>query len=334
MIMVSATQVLLAGALDLLIGDPRWLPHPVRLIGRAISACEGFLRKFCSTPGAERGAGALLVIAIVVPVYLLAALLVDLLDGLEHPGAAVIGSMFIVFLIATTIAARELIHSVKRVVASIGDGELESARRAVSMIVGRDTKSLDENGVLRAAIETLAENLSDGVVAPLLYLSAGGLPLALAYKAVNTLDSMVGYKNDRYRYFGWAAARLDDLANYVPARITGMLIVVSLYLYTLAQRTGSAAEETKKAFSVMLRDGRNHTSPNSGVPEAAMAGALRIQLGGPSMYGGVVYEKPFIGDRGPDDYLMASRKALVLAFITAVIALMMSAGISDLRGLL
>ena len=331
--MVTATQVLLAGAVDLLIGDPSWLPHPVRLIGRAISACEGFLRRFCSTPGAERVAGVLMVAAIVTPVYLLAALAVEALTGLEHPGAAIFGSVSLIVLIATTIAARELIFSVKRVVAAISDGDLESGKRAVSMIVGRDTKSLDERGVLKAAIETLAENLSDGVVAPLMYLAVGGLPLALTYKAVNTLDSMVGYKNDRYRYFGWAAARLDDVANFIPARITGLLIVAALFLYALGKRTGGVMQETRKAFAIMLRDGRNHTSPNSGVPEAAMAGAVRVRLGGPSTYGGIVFNKPFIGDMDADDYLAASRKALILATITSVVAVVMTAGVSVLRSL-
>lgn len=331
---ITATQVLLAGALDLAIGDPRWMPHPVRLIGRAVSSVEQVLRRFCSGPRGERFAGVLLVLAIVPPVYLLTALIVNLLGGLSSSGAGVVGTVLLVYLIGTTIAARELVLSVKRVVASIADGDLEAGRRQVGMIVGRDTKDLSEQGVLKAAIESLAENLSDGVVAPLFYLAIGGLPLALAYKAVNTLDSMVGYRNERYRYFGWAAARLDDLANYLPARIAGMLIVASVFLVALLQRPGSAAAESHAAAVVMFRDGGNHPSPNSGVPEAAMAGALGVRLGGPSAYGGVLFEKPFIGDGPSNDYLAASRAALATAVLASLLAVLATAAVAALRGAL
>lgn len=332
MITATAAQVLLAGALDLVIGDPRWLPHPVRIIGKAISACEGFLRRICSTHAAQRMAGTLLVAVIVLPVYLLAASLTDLLGSASHPGAVVLGSVILVYLMATTIATRELILSVQRVIASVEQGDLESGRRLVGMIVGRDTKDLNGQGVLKAAIESLAENLSDGVVAPLFYLTIGGLPLALVYKAINTLDSMVGYRNERYRYFGWAAARLDDAANYLPARITGLLIVAAVFLFSLATGMTAAVRESQRSFAVMLRDGRKHPSPNSGVPEAAMAGAVHIRLGGPSIYGGIVVEKPVIGNETAVEYLAASRTALRLAGISSVMAIALAAGAVAMRG--
>ncbi len=324
---VTASQVLLAGAIDLAIGDPRWLPHPVRIIGRAISGCERGLRKACSTPSGERLAGVILVLIIVLPVYVLAAYVSNQLNR-----SAELGYLFSTVLIATTIAAHELIFSVKRVV-DVSAVNVEAGRQAVSMIVGRDTKDLDERGVLRAAIETLAENLSDGVVAPLFYLAIGGLPFAFAYKAINTLDSMVGYKNDRYRYFGWASARLDDAVNYVPARITGVLIIAAFFLYAVVKRTGEVFPATRRAFSIMLRDGRNHPSPNSGVPEAAMAGALAIQLGGPSVYGGFLVEKPTIGDAETVDYRSAARIALQLATTTSIAAIALTSGAAALRSL-
>ena len=164
------------------------------------------------------------------------------------------------------------------------------------MIVGRDTQHLSEEGVLRATVETVAENLSDGIIAPLFYLAVGGLPFAMTYKAVNTLDSMVGYKNDRYLLFGRASARLDDIANFIPARITGLLVVIAVFLLTLAGKAGRPAINARRALTVMLRDGRKHSSPNSGFPEAAVAGGLGVILGGPSTYGGIVIEKPYIGE--------------------------------------
>ena len=190
------------------------------------------------------------------------------------------------------------------------------------MIVGRDTQNLDEKGVLRAVIETVSENLSDGVIAPLFYLAIGGLPLAIAYKAINTLDSMVGYKNEKYLSFGWAAAKLDDAANFIPARVTGLLVVLASYCYYLLRKPGSALSVARASFQVMKRDGRNHTSPNSGIPEAAMAGALGVRLGGPSTYGGVLVQKPFIGDAVSEDYRTASEQAVAIVVLAAVIAVL------------
>ncbi len=334
MTMVSATQVLLAFMVDLLIGDPAWLPHPVRLIGRAISTGERALRRLCSSPEGERLAGVVLVFGIVGSTYLAGAFTAELLSGLVHPAAAGLGSAALIYFISTTIASRELLRSAHRVIAAVRDGDLKGGRQHVSMIVGRDTAELSEQGVLKATIETLAENLSDGVVAPLLYLAIGGLPLALAYKAVNTLDSMVGYKNDRYRHFGWAAARLDDAANFVPARLSGLIIVASAFLYTLTQNSRGALDAARSAFLIMVRDGRKHPSPNSGVSEAAMAGALGVRLGGPSSYGGMVSAKPFIGQEAGTDYLAAAQRALVLVALSSAVAAGVAAGVAAVRGLL
>ncbi len=329
--MISAEVLVLAFALDLLIGDPSWLPHPVRLIGNAISALERFFRRFVASPAGERAAGIALVLAIVLPAYFLTDGIVRLLELLSERYSPFAGTAALVVLASTTIATRGLLHSAGLVIAAVREGDRESARQHVSMIVGRDTRELSEKGMLRATIETLAENLSDGVAAPLLYLALGGLPLAMAYKAINTLDSMVGYRNERYRSFGWAAARLDDAANYVPARLSGLIIVASVFLFTLVRGAGSAISAARRAFFVMLRDGRKHPSPNSGVPEAAMAGALDVRLGGPSHYGGIVCEKPFIGDSEERDYLEASQRALRLVMISSIAAATIAAA---LRGIL
>jgi adenosylcobinamide-phosphate synthase len=202
---------------------------------------------------------------------------------------------------------------------------------------------------LRATIETLSENASDGIIAPMIYFAIGGLPLAMAYKAINTLDSMVGYKNERYLNFGWASARLDDIANFVPARITGSIIVISGFMVSafvsLAQRcsrltrskqsiTDSHGISGLRAFRVMIRDGGKHASPNSGIPEAAMAGALGVQLGGPSEYAGVVYEKPFIGEERRNSeaaYLYASGMALKITKVTSILGLFAALAILYLR---
>ncbi len=281
---MPAMVILSAFLLDLALGDPRWLPHPVRAMGWLIQRTEAALRHFTTSPRSEKYAGALLVVLVVLPAYGLSTLLLFLASSCSP----VLGVIIAVLLASTTLAAHDLARSARSVSVRLGKGDLAGARQALSMIVGRDTANLDEQAITRAAVETVAENASDGVIAPLFYLALGGPALAMAYKAVNTLDSMVGYKNAAYKNFGWAAARLDDLANFVPARITAVLL--SLAAWCLSGASGSAA------VRVSLRDGRKHTSPNSGYPEAAVAGALGLRLGGPSAYGGQVLAKPVIGD--------------------------------------
>ncbi|ABQ24260.1 adenosylcobinamide-phosphate synthase CbiB [Geotalea uraniireducens] len=276
----SAAVIIVAVLLDLLLGDPRWLPHPVVGIGRLISFTEKALRR--SIPN-ERAAGILLLFITVGLTYSLAYLFLRGAYGISP----YLGSATAAFLAWTCLAARSLHRESRLVADALLRGDIQEARRYLSYIVGRDTAELEAPEIWRGVVETVAENTSDGVIAPLFYLMLGGPALGLAYKAVNTLDSMVGYKNERYLRFGWASARFDDLANYIPARLTGLLMVIAAPLVGLSARS---------AWRIMLRDGRNHSSPNSGVSEAAAAGALAVQLGGLNHYFGKPVEKPTIGD--------------------------------------
>ncbi len=311
--------LIMAFLLDIAIGDPRWLPHPVRIMGHAIVRTEGLLRRSevrsQKSEVTDRLKGIILVITIVLPTFLITLFIVHILSNYFGSSNFLLLTSYIllIYLVSTTVAVRELIDSAWVVIKSIKFNDISSARENLSMIVGRDTKGLSEKGILKATIETLSENLSDGVIAPLFYLAIGGLPFAMAYKAINTLDSMVGYKNDKYRDFGWAAARLDDIANYIPARISGILIVVASFIVSRSFNTANCALKT------MINDGRKHPSPNAGIPEAAIAGALGVRLGGPSTYNGVLVQKPYIGIEKTGDYLSASEKAMALIRLSSVI---------------
>lgn len=310
-------QFLLAVILDALIGDPRWLWHPVRTIGSVISRLEKFLRRFTRKATDELIAGGLLTVAVVGGTYAFGYLVVNSQGVLQTIYLGFAYPAIVVYLTASCIAYRELIASAKLVLRHLEANDIWGARKSLSMIVGRDTSMLDEKGICKAVIETVSENLSDGVVAPIFYYIIGGLPLALTYKAVNTLDSMLGYRNDRYEYFGKASAKLDDLANYIPARITGVLISVSALIYGTSLRS----------FKVMLRDGRQHLSPNSGIPEASSAGALGVRLGGPSFYSGVLVKKPYIGDELTTNYRQSAYKMLRLALVVYIITVLCSASV-------
>lgn len=317
--MIGPAEIGLAFLLDAAMGDPAWLPHPVRLIGRLIARLETLLRARMKN---LRLAGQLLTATVVSAVFL-AGVLISWGAAMAGAGASFVAAAGLVYLAATTISLRELGLRVRDVLRA---EDLPAARSLLRHIVGRDTGSLDADGVRRAAIETLAENTSDGVVAPLFYLALGGLPLALAYKAVNTLDSMVGYKNEKYADLGRASAKLDDAMNYIPARLTGWLIAMGAWLFD-GFRPGRAA----RALGIMRRDGRKHASPNSGVPEAAMAGALDVVLGGPSVYFGAVVEKPFIGEGAASDLEGAAGAALAIALTAAVLALLLSLALATVR---
>jgi adenosylcobinamide-phosphate synthase len=277
----NGRQIIIAAViLDLFIGDPSFLPHPVIFMGRLIVVLEKVLRRVVRS---ERLGGILLLVLTVAISCGVAAML---LKG-AYAVSPLLGFALAVFLSFSCIAARSLQQESKLVANRLAAGDLTGARAYLSRIVGRDTAELDDPEVWRANVETVAENTSDGIIAPLFCLILGGPLLALAYKAVNTLDSMVGYKNDRYLDFGWASAKADDLANYIPARLTGLLMVAAAPLAGLSARS---------AWRIMCRDGRNHSSPNSGIPEAAAAGALGVMLGGASFYSGILVVKPTIGD--------------------------------------
>lgn len=316
---VPCSLLILAFILDLCIGDPAWLPHPVRAMGWAIGKTENFLRYVLQITGqrshiAERIAGSLLVLLMVSSTFGL-FYFINLVFYTLHFSLLTSFALLLamVYLTSTTIATKELIDSARDIIGALEDRDIENARKNLSHIVGRDTNSLNEKAVIRATIESLAENASDGIIAPLFYFVIGGLPLAMTYKAINTMDSMVGYKSEKYKNFGWAAARLDDIANYIPARITGILIVIS------SAFTSRSLSTVRCSLKTMSGDGRNHPSPNSGMPEAAIAGALGVRLGGPSTYNGILVEKPCIGENRTEDYLAASNNAINVVRIAATL---------------
>ena len=407
--MTETIALTLAYLVDLIIGDPRWMPHPVRTMGMLIEKLESWIRntvdwngsakmpideetlqaageeseeeyeprpkinlndivpsfirkgKKLSTSAQEKIAGAALVAIMVAGTFISFSILDAILDSLDFtPVAEYICFGIYVFLVSTTLATRGLLSSALGVIRELGRGEIDISRDKLSMIVGRDTQNLKEAGILKATIETLSESASDGITAPLFYFVLGGLPLAMTYKAINTLDSMIGYRNEKYQNFGWTAARLDDIANYIPARITGALIVAAVYLINACRFLvswtaewlegarnragrylrsflnwierrikGPDFESAKNAYTIMIRDGRNHLSPNAGVPEAAIAGALGVRLGGPSTYGGVAVVKPYIGDNAlkegikpgsAEAYLEAALSAILIIKMTSLLA--------------
>ena len=270
--------------LDLIFGDPRWLYHPVRLIGHLISGVERIIRSFLpKSKTGERIGGGILVLVVVTVSTLIPAVLLHLAYRYIWQLGLVLESFWCYQILAT----KSLKVESDRVYVALKEKGLEAGRKAVSMIVGRDTQNLTEEGVTKAAVETVAENTSDGVIAPLFYMLIGGAVLGFAYKAVNTMDSMVGYKNEKYQYFGTAAAKLDDVVNYIPARISAVLMIVAAFL------TGM---DGKNAAKIFRRDRYNHKSPNSAQTEAVMAGALDVQLAGDAWYFGVKHEKETIGD--------------------------------------
>lgn len=313
------TGAILCGfLLDLLLADPAWMPHPVVYMGKTITALEKFLRSRLSrTLEGELLGGVLLAAAL--PLGTLATCgSVCFLAGRVHPAAG--------FLVQTlwcwqALALRGLAAESGNVYRELSGNDLPSARQAVGCIVGRNTQNLTAEGVTKAAVETVSENFSDGVAAPLFYMLLGGAPLAMVYKSINTMDSMVGYKNERYLYFGRGAAKLDDAVNFLPARLA------ALFWIAAASLTG---HDGKNAWRIWRRDRRNHLSPNSAQTESACAGALGIQLGGPASYFGKVYDKPTIGDPlrpvEPEDILRANR----MLYAAGLLALLAGTGLRAL----
>jgi adenosylcobinamide-phosphate synthase len=286
--------------LDCLIGDPEYLPHPVRSFGACITSAERLLRSSNSTPEYDLVAGALLAVGLPLTTNFVLSKGLKLAER-KHRFLAV-GLQ--IWLGATCLATRNLLQEAEQVILALEAGDLITARRQLSRIVGRDTEQLEESEISRAVIETLAESLSDGIIAPLFYLAAGGVPAALAYKSINTMDSMIGHKNERYFYFGKAAARLDDAANFVPSRMSALLICASAKCFT--------ATQSRSAWQTWLADGANHKSPNAGQPESAMAGALQVRLGGVNSYDGEEIHAAHMGKSFPAPSVRHARMALKL----------------------
>lgn len=282
--MSIAFSILIGFLLDCIFGDPRRLPHPICLIGNFISLMEKVLRR--AFPKSERGelaGGAVLAAAVPAAAFGVSFMILRLCEAVSP----VLKFAVETFFCYQIFAAKSLKDESMRVYRYVEAGDIENSRKYLSWIVGRDTKELSFEKIDKAVVETVAENTSDGVVAPLIFMAVGGAPLAFLYKGVNTLDSMVGYKNDRYLYFGRASAKLDDLLNFIPARLTGLAMCAGAFFTGLDWRT---------AFRIYRRDRKNHSSPNSAHPESACAGALNIQLGGDAYYFGRLYRKKTIGD--------------------------------------
>ncbi|MEC0238405.1 adenosylcobinamide-phosphate synthase CbiB [Paenibacillus dokdonensis] len=306
--------VILAAAfiLDLLIGDPRWIPHPVIGMGKAIKKLEAWIRRSFQ-PGNLKRAGVLLPVLVAGGSLVITWALLKLLS-LIHPWLAWAAE---VVLIATTIAVKGLKDAGLEVYRHLKKGDLPAARNSLGMIVGRETSHLDEPEIVRGTVETVAENIVDAVISPLLYALIGGAPLAMAYRAVNTLDSMVGYKNEKYIHLGWASARLDDIANWIPARLTALLLKLSALILRM---------DYQRAFRMVRRDARKHPSPNSGFPESAVAGALGIRLGGMNVYHGVSSFRAYMGDATRPmearDIRLTNRLLLTVSVLFVVLALL------------
>ena len=308
---ISLVALVMGYILDLIFGDPYWMPHPVRFIGNLISILEKVIRRFM--PKTKRGEyiGGIIFTVMVVSISMVIPLVIILMAKSINTYLALTVETFMCYQILATKSLK--VESMK-VYDELEKNDLPSARKAVSMIVGRDTKDLTFSGVAKAAVETVAENTSDGIIAPMIFIAIGGAPMGFFYKAINTLDSMVGYKNERYINFGRFAAKLDDVVNYLPARISAYQMILSSFFLRY---------DYKNAFKIYKRDRYNHASPNSAQTESVCAGALDVQLAGNAYYFGKFYEKPTIGDDireiNYDDIKKANRLLYCTSFISIVI---------------
>lgn len=315
----SLAALAIGFAIDLIVGDPHSIPHPVIAIGKLISAAEKlFRRAFPKTPRGERMAGLAVWLVVSSVSFALPAALLLAADRLVSPYLALALESVMCWQI---LATKSLKTESMKVYHALKSGSLNDARRAVSMIVGRDTDELDADAVTRAAVETIAENTSDGVIAPLLFLAIGGAPLGFLYKAINTMDSMLGYTDPPYKDIGLVPAKADDAANFIPARISALFMLAAGALLRL---------DTKNGRRIFRRDRFNHKSPNSAQTESVCAGLLRVQLAGDAYYHGVLHKKPYIGDPlrpiTPEDIKLAARLLYVTAALAfAVVVLLRSA---------
>lgn len=292
---------------DLLLGDPEGFPHPVRGIGKLIGFFDNRLRG--NGPGRiERLKGAITALS-VIGISAFGAYVVIKFSYSLNP---FLGSLAWIYLGYTTLSVKDLAVKANAVLKEIKRGSLNTAREKLSHMVGRDTKNLPEKKIVTATVESIAESINDGIVAPLFYLVLGGPVAAIAYKAANTLDSMIGYKNKKYMHFGWFSAKLDDALNFIPSRIAGILIGIACLPAGRLRRLAMT-----ESFKIMRRDGRKHPSPNSGITEAAMAGALGTRLGGPSEYNGKLLAKPYLGDDQGEIKPELIKKALKISFVVS-----------------
>ena len=308
---ISLVALVMGYILDLIFGDPYWMPHPVRFIGNLISILEKVIRRFM--PKTKRGEyiGGIIFTVMVVSISMVIPLVIILMAKSINTYLALTVETFMCYQI---LATKSLKVESMNVYDELAKNDLPSARKAVSMIVGRDTKDLTFSGVAKAAVETVAENTSDGIIAPMIFIAIGGAPMGFFYKAINTMDSMVGYKNEKYMNFGRFAAKLDDVVNYLPARISAYQMILSSFFLRY---------DYKNAFKIYKRDRYNHASPNSAQTESVCAGALDVQLAGNAYYFGKLYEKPTIGDDireiNYDDIKKANRLLYCTSFISIVI---------------
>ena len=306
---ISLVALVMGYILDLIFGDPYWMPHPVRFIGNLISLLEKVIRRFISKTKRGEYIGGIILTAIVVSISMVIPLIIILIAKTINKYLALIVESFMCYQILATKSLK--VESMK-VYDELAKNDLPSARKAVSMIVGRDTKDLTFSGVAKAAVETVAENTSDGIIAPMIFIAIGGAPMGFFYKAINTMDSMVGYKNERYINFGRFAAKLDDVVNYLPARISAYQMILSSFFLRY---------DYKNAFKIYKRDRYNHASPNSAQTESVCAGALDVQLAGNAYYFGKLYEKPTIGDNIREINYDDIKKANRLLYCTSIISI-------------
>ena len=306
---ISLVALVMGYILDLIFGDPYWMPHPVRFIGNLISILEKVIRRFM--PKTKRGEyiGGIILTVMVVSISMVIPLVIILMAKSINTYLALTVETFMCYQILATKSLK--VESMK-VYDELAKNDLPSARKAVSMIVGRDTKDLTFSGVAKAAVETVAENTSDGIIAPMIFIAIGGAPMGFFYKAINTMDSMVGYKNERYINFGRFAAKLDDVVNYLPARISAYQMILSSFFLRY---------DYKNAFKIYKRDRYNHASPNSAQTESVCAGALDVQLAGNAYYFGKLYEKPTIGDDIREINYDDIKKANRLLYCTSIISI-------------
>ena len=302
--------IFFAYLLDLILGDPRWLPHPIRWIGRYSSFLEDKIRIFADTPLSEKVGGVFLFIIVVGTVFGATWFILYLAYQLS----AISYQLSAVFIAYVSLSIKSLKDEALSVTSAVENISIVEARKRLKNIVGRDTGNLSKDEIYRAVTETVAENTSDGIVAPLFYLALGGPVLALAYKAVNTLDSMVGYKNEKYKNLGWFSARMDDIVNFIPARITAILMVFASFILRFNWRD---------SLKIIWRDAKKHPSPNAGFPEAAVAGALGLQLGGTNYYFGAPHHRPLIGDREKEFTIESVKNTVKIMHLTAFIGVVL-----------